>query len=130
MKHAISLAVRSYECDSNGHVNHAVYVNYLEHARIQGLQAAGCDYAGLLEVGYATVVTRLEIRYRAPAHAGDELALETETVSVRRASGTFRQAIRRADTLIATAEVEWGVVDRHGRPCRPPPGFDLRRLAP
>ena len=34
MKHATRLTVRPYECDSYGHVNHAVYVNYLEHARI------------------------------------------------------------------------------------------------
>ncbi len=128
MKFVAPLAVRHYECDSYGHVNHAVFVNYLEHARMQFLQAAGYDYAGLVAAGFFTVIAHLDIAYRAPAFAGDSLEIDTESVATRRASGTFRQTIRRGDTVIAAAEVHWCVVDRTGRPARPPAQFDLRRL--
>ena len=128
MKHETPLAVRSYECDSYGHVNHAVYVNYLEFARIEFLRAHGFDYAGMVEAGYFMVVAHLEIDYRAPAYAGDELRIETEPGEIRRVSGTIRQSIRRGEDLVARAEVRWCVVDRRGLPTKPPAQYDLRGL--
>ncbi|HPC18677.1 MAG: acyl-CoA thioesterase [Kiritimatiellae bacterium] len=130
MFHLTTLTVRSYECDSSGHVNHAVYVNYLEHARLQFLRASGFDYPGLVAAGFNTVIARLIIAYRAPAFAGDELSIATEPVSTKRLSGVFRQIIRRGPDLIAEADVHWGVVDQRGRPARPPAAFDLRSLMP
>jgi len=38
---SVRVTVRSYEIDSNGHVNHAVYHQYGEHARSEQLLAAG-----------------------------------------------------------------------------------------
>ena len=128
MKHKVSLAVRHYECDSYGHVNHAVYVNYLEHARMQYLQAAGFDYAGLIADGFLTIISKLTIAYRAPAFAGDELQIESEPAETRRIRGVFRQRILRGAVLLAEAEVHWCVVDRNGRPARPPEKYDLRRI--
>lgn len=130
MKHATRLTVRPYECDSYGHVNHAVYVNYLELARMQFLQTAGFDYKGLIQDGFFTVIARLDISYRAPAYADDELAIETEAVDVRRIGGTFHQTIRRGDAVVAEADVHWCVVNADGRPARPPEKYDLRRLLP
>lgn len=129
MRHVTQLTVRTYECDSYGHVNHAVFVNYLEHARMQHLRAAQFDYDGLIAAGYFTVIARLNIAYQAPAYAGDELEIETEPIRLRRVSGTVRQTIRRGDTVIAQAEVHWCVVNTNGQPARPPAPFDLRRLA-
>jgi acyl-CoA thioester hydrolase len=128
MKHVTSLTVRHYECDSYGHVNHAVYVNYLELARMQFLRAAGFDYSGLIAAGFITIISRLDISYRSPAFADDVLAIETEPGETRRVSGTFHQVIRRGETLIAEADVNWCVVNQAGRPARPPEKFDLRRL--
>ena len=90
MKHTTPLTVRPYECDSYGHVNHAVYVNYLELARMQFLHAAGFDYKGLIAAGYFTVISRADISYRSPAYAEDELAIETEPTEMRRVSGAFQ----------------------------------------
>ena len=125
MKHETTLKVRSYECDSYGHVNHAVYVNYLEHARIEYLHAAGFDYEGMVAAGYFMVVARLEIDYRRPTFANDELRIETEPARTRRASGTMRQTVRRGDEVVASGMATWCVVDREGRPARLPEGFDL-----
>ena len=130
MKHTTPLTVRPYECDSYGHVNHAVYVNYLEHARGQFLRAAGYDYKGLLAAGFFTYIARLDISYRSPAFADDELAIESEPREMRRVSGVVHQVIRRGETVIAEADVHWCVVNGAGKPARPPEAFDLRRLAP
>lgn len=129
MKHITKLNVRSYECDSYGHVNHAVYVNYLEHARVQFLYAAGHDYKGMVAAGYFMVISRLDISYRVPAYADDELVIETEPRETRRVRGIIHQVIRRGDAVVAEADVSWCVVDRNGRPARPPEVHDLRELA-
>jgi acyl-CoA thioester hydrolase len=130
MKHVTPLTVRPYECDSYGHVNHAVYVNYLEHARMQFLHAVGFDYKGLIAAGFFTVISRLDISYRSPAYADDDLEIETEAREARRVSGVFHQVIRRGSVGIAEADVYWCVVDDRGRPARPPEPFDLRSLVP
>lgn len=130
MKHTTSLTVRHYECDSYKHVNHAVYVNYLELARMHYLRAAGFDYDGLIATGFITIITRLDISYRSPAFADDVLVIETESRETRRVSGRFHQEIHRGPTLIAEADVNWCVVNQAGRPARPPEIFDLRRLVP
>ncbi len=130
MKHTTPLTVRPYECDSYGHVNHAVYVNYLEHARMQFLHAAGYDYKGLIAAGFFTVISRLDIAYRSPAYADDALEIETESRETRRVSGVFHQVIRRGPDVVAEADVHWCVVDGAGRPARPPERYDLRRLLP
>jgi YbgC/YbaW family acyl-CoA thioester hydrolase len=130
MKHTTRLTVRSYECDSYGHVNHAVHVNYLEHARVQFLYAAGFDYKGMIAAGFFMVIARLDIVYRLPAYADDELAIETEPRETRRISGAIHQIIRRDEELIAEADLAWCVVDGAGRPARPPAEYDLRRLGP
>lgn len=130
MKHLTPLTVRPYECDSYGHVNHAVYVNYLEHARMQFLHAAGFDYKGMIADGFFTVISRMDVSYRSPAYADDALEIETEATGIRRIGGTFHQVIRRGDTTVAEADVYWCMVNGDGRPARPPEKYDLRRLLP
>lgn len=130
MKHETPLTVRPYECDSYGHVNHAVYVNYLEHARMQFLHALGFDYKGLIAASFFTVISRLDISYRAPAFADDELVIETAPTEMRRVSGRFHQTIWRGGTVVAEADIHWCVVDGNGRPARPPEAYDLQRLMP
>ena len=49
--YTIALQVRNYECDMEGIVNNAVYLNYLEHARHQFLRSAGIDFAELTQQG-------------------------------------------------------------------------------
>lgn len=39
--------VRDYECDLQGVVNNAAYLNYLEHARHEMLRLSGIDFAEL-----------------------------------------------------------------------------------
>jgi len=128
MKHAISLTVRPYECDSYGHVNHAVYINYLEYARIRFLHEAEYDYPGLLKAGFFTYISRVDVSYRSPAFSDDDLTIESEPALLRRVSGVMHQVIRRGNTVIAEANVHWCIVNGEGRPSRPPKAYELRSL--
>ena len=124
--HVTALTVRPYECDPYGHVNHANYLHYLEVARLDYMRAVGFDYHGLLAAGYIMPITRIDISYRAAALSEDDLTIESTPIAVRRVTGSMKQTIRRADTVIAEATVEWCIVTRDGHPARPPSAYDLR----
>ena len=64
--HTCSLSVRSYECDSYGHVNNAVYLHYLEYARHEYLRDIGVSIPELRESGYGLLVAKVSIEYRRP----------------------------------------------------------------
>ncbi|MEM8925281.1 MAG: thioesterase family protein [Actinomycetota bacterium] len=132
MTHTCTIDVRFAELDPYGHVNHAVYVTYLEVARTEALAACGIPLDEMAGRGVQLVVTTLNVRYRRAATAGDRLTVETSVAELRRARGTWRQRILRGDEELVTAEVTAGVTDADGRPIRPPDWLypALRQLLP
>ncbi|MEX2551029.1 MAG: thioesterase family protein [Nitriliruptoraceae bacterium] len=116
-----SLAVRFHELDPYGHVNHAVYLTYLEVARVERLERRGISLLGLAErTGVQLVVAEVTARYLAPAVAGDRLEVTCLLAERRRASARFHQEIRRNGDLLLEAAVRTATLDRHGRPCAMP----------
>jgi acyl-CoA thioester hydrolase len=115
-----ALRVRFHELDPNGHVNHGVYANYFETARIELLESLGFGPDVLAERGVHLVVVELRIRFKRPARAGERLIVETRIAELARASSWWHQTLRRDDEVIAEAEVRSSATDRTGRPCRPP----------
>jgi len=130
MTHECALEARSYECDSYGHVNNAIYLNYLEYARVEFLRKAGISYQGLREKGYGLVITRVCIDYKVPVLEGDRLRVLTSPRQKGRASSTFSQRIYRGEELVADAEVTWACIGPEGRPVRFPPELGVRELEP
>jgi acyl-CoA thioester hydrolase len=124
------LTVRTYECDSNGHVNNANYLNYLEYARYELLRDVGFDYKAMTKAGYGIYVARIEIEYKKPALADDELLIESRPIKKGAVSGTIAQEIKRGDDLLAEAKVTWAFVDSTGKPAKIPPEFDMPGLKP
>jgi len=57
----LEFEVRDYECDLQGIVNNARYLNYLEHTRHKYLLSKGIDFARLHNEGIDLVVSRIEI---------------------------------------------------------------------
>jgi acyl-CoA thioester hydrolase len=115
-----NLGVRFHELDAYGHVNHGVYLNYFEQARVELLDDIGFGLKVLEERGIQLVVVEVTIRYLAPAELGDRLVIETELVQLRRATGIWEQRLLRGDELLATARVRSAATNRQGRPIRPP----------
>lgn len=130
MVHSSELSVRTYECDSYGHVNNANYLHYLEFARHEYLKAIGFDYAGCVAAGYGLYVTRIEIDYRRPAVLDDRLVIESKAVKKGAVSGTLEQLIRHGTDTVAFAKVSWAFVDSTGRPCRIPERWSVPGLEP
>ena len=124
------LTVRTYECDSYGHVNNANYLNYLEYARYELLKDIGFDYPKAVSAGYGVYITRIEIDYKRPAVTDDRLVIKTWPLKRGVASGTLAQEILRGDDVLVRAKVTWAFVDSKGMPVRIPKELDVPGLNP
>ena len=67
----LEIAVRDYELDSEGIVNNAIYLHYLEHTRHAFVKQEGIPFGSLTSDGLMPVVRRLEIKYCTPLRSGD-----------------------------------------------------------
>lgn len=126
--HETRVAVRSYELDSFGHLNHAVYLNYFEHARFQALTDRGFSPWVMKERDEAVHVVRIEVDYRVEAFLGQEMVVRTRAESARNTSMVLAQeavAVEDPDTVYARARVTAVWIGPDGRPMRIPD--DVRR---
>lgn len=89
-KHETRLKVRSYELDFFQHVNNAVYLNYIEQARVELLQSAGFALDDFLAQKILPVVVNVNINYRKPSLLGDELAIFTHISRIGTSSFAMR----------------------------------------
>ncbi len=131
MKVTTNLKVRPYECDSYNHVNNAVYLNYLETARMDYLEKCGFKYDEFFQAGYFLFVTHVDIHYKVSAKMHEELKIESWPVKIGAVSGTMHQIITKPDGQIsAEADVTWGCVSTSGRPSKIPAEFMVDGLKP
>lgn len=88
--------VRFRDVDGMGHVNNAVYLTYLEEARIAFLRPIGADPAGM-------ILARAEIDFRAPLADGDELEIGVRPLRVGTKSFELAYQVRVGKKLAAEA---------------------------
>ena len=118
MAHSTQIKPRFYELDPYDHVNHSVYIQYFETARIEWLESVGYGLDRLKKLGRQIVVVRITTSFTTPAVAGDLLTVTTEVAEVRRATVSWRQQITRGDDVIASQLMEAAMTDAGGRPTR------------
>lgn len=118
--------------DPYGHVNHAMYLTYLEQGRAEALEAADISLTRVAQEGFQFVITEVNAKYLVAATAKEPIIVETAIGSLRRISGVWSQRIVSPDdsTVYLTAELKAGITDRRGRPAKPPTWMldGLRRL--
>ena len=113
-----ALQVRAYECDSLGHVNNAVYLQWLQQLTLDASHAAGLDDANA-----AWSLQTLAIEYHAPARDSDTLKLATWVLDSHDSSLTRGYKVHRVDgdvdTHVASARIQWVWRDRPSGQPRP-----------
>lgn len=116
----IELQVRDYECDVQGIVNNAVYLNYLEHCRHKFLNFVGVDFVQLHNDGIDAVVIRAEIDYRYPLIPGDDFYVRLKIRKLGRLKIIFDQFIHRKsdEKLMLNARITT-VLTKNNRPVSP-----------
>jgi acyl-CoA thioester hydrolase len=136
--------VRFNECDPLGHVNNAVYLNYLEQVAIDHASAMGWSASELTAAAGALFVARKhEITYHQPAYENDLLLVCTWPTEMRGARGMRSYTVSRFSgdrsgwvdravpfaempviekrELIVSAQTEWAFMNvTTGRPVRIP----------
>jgi acyl-CoA thioester hydrolase len=125
------LRVRHYEMDALGHVNNAVYQNYLEQAAIEHSESLGFNFELYQELGGVFVMRRVEIDYLRPAVASDTLEITTWLEEIRGTRARRRYEIRKQnkDDLLVTAEALWVWVDTKSMRPRPIPDVLLSKFS-
>jgi acyl-CoA thioester hydrolase len=111
----IRIPVRFAECDPYGVVWHGHYVLYLEHAREALTGRFGFTAARALEMGYRVPITRMEMRYRAPARPDEIIRVTAALQSPSVARLVIDYQIRNEPgDLLASGQTEQVVLNREG----------------
>jgi acyl-CoA thioester hydrolase len=114
------------DIDTAGHVNNAVYFNYIEDCAMQTAVAHGWPLARTQEAGFAVIARQHQITYHNPAHLDDEIEISTwATLHGRATADRFYSIVRPRDGLkLAQATTRWVWVDlQTGRPIRIPADY-------
>jgi len=117
------LVVRFSDCDPLAHVNNAVYLTYLEQARITLWRAQLGAWPRPMPDGgggrEGFILARAEVDFRAPAREGDELEVRLALAGFGRTSATYEYEIvdLASDRVIASAKTVQVWIDYDaGRP--------------
>jgi len=98
----LAVEARSYELDPYGHLNNAVYINWLEHGRLGYLRDRAQSYTSVPEqFGVHVVVVHTELSYRAQVQLGEHLVIRTSIEKFGSSSFTFAQSIAYPDGRMA-----------------------------
>ncbi|MEP6909653.1 MAG: thioesterase family protein [Actinomycetota bacterium] len=89
--------VRFRDLDSIGHVNNAVFLTYLEDARIGFLSSFGAEVENM-------ILARVEIDFRSPLRLGDEIETGVRPSGVGTKSFELEYEVRSGDTVAAEAK--------------------------
>ncbi len=121
----VEVEARSYELDPYGHLNNAVYVNWLEHGRLCFLRDRGHTYTSVPETfGVHVVVVRQDLQYKAQVRLGDRLSVTSRIARLGRTSFTFSQEIAFPDGRVASSgEVTMACVGKDGAAAEVPQGL-------
>jgi acyl-CoA thioester hydrolase len=130
----VSVTARQYESDVNGHVTHARYLDWTDHARYEYLGAAGIDVGTFRDAGVGPAILELTVKYLGEVRAGQVVTVTVEPEYDAGKTFTLRHRILRLDrdgTQVLAAEqfAVMGLLDHTTRRLVPEPLTRLQALA-
>jgi len=118
---SIEFKIRDYECDQQGIVNNAVYLNYLQHARHEYGLSTGLDWLELGKKGIDLVIRRAELDYFRPLKPGMMVRVTANPVRKGKFRLYFEQEILiLPDEEVAVKALMTAACVTDGRPAAPP----------
>ena len=118
--------VRFRDLDPMGHVNNAVFLTYIESARVAFLEHLGA--ATTLEE-MAIIVARVEIDFRAPVRLGDEIEVTARASRFGDKSFDLDHEVRVDGRIVAEAKTVLVTYDYSTREAVPIPDEWREKLA-
>lgn len=112
-------AVRSYELGPDGTARPQAVLQWLEHAVFRAAVRAGWPRDRMEGAGFVTYVVGHQLALGEAAREGEELAVSSRLVDLRRVSGTWHHEFHGADGRLVAADRARGAfldLDGHVRP--------------
>lgn len=122
--------VRSYELGPDAAARPQAIVQWIEHAVFRAAERAGWRREQMEEAGFLTLVVGHHLVLGEPALEGDELAVTSRLIELRRVSGTWHHEVhRKGGALVAADRARGAFLGLDGRVQPAPAGLldDLLR---
>ena len=104
------------DCDTAGHVNHAVMLTLLERARWAALEKH-MKFEDYIRRSQFAVVRHAEISFSNPALPGDDFIVRTGLESIGNTSFTVKQVAKnQRGALVCEAKIIYVTLSAEGRP--------------
>lgn len=116
MSDALKIHIYPGDCDTAGHVNHAVMLTLLERARWAALEKH-MQFGDYIRRSQWAVVRHVDVSYSNPALPGDDFIVRTGLQSIGNTSFTVKQvAHNQRDALVCEAKVVYVTLTPDGKP--------------
>jgi len=106
LKPILDKRIYYHDTDCGGVVYYANYLKYFEEARTEFLSQNGIELKSLRDQGFEFAVSKVEIKYHAPARYDDRVSVYAEVKEVKNASLLFYQELRKKDRVLTSAFIE------------------------
>jgi len=114
----IEMKVRDYECDSQGVVNNANYLHYMENTRHEFMYSLGMTFKDSHLLNIDPVVVRANLHYKTPLTGGD-VFISRFTVERKGVKIVFNQTIyRKSDNVLCCSGIIETAILINGKPSR------------
>ena len=107
-----SLLIREHHLDTFGHVNNATYLEILEEARWDFIDARGFGLKHIQKLGLGPTILEWNIKFLKEIRLRESIIIESQTLSYERKIGILRQDIVNADKEVCCqAKMTFGLFD-------------------
>jgi acyl-CoA thioester hydrolase len=106
-EHTLEIVVAANEIDSLGHVNNAVYVQYLEMVATAHAERLGMGLEVLRSLEAIPVIREHHLKYLRPAKLGDVLTVHTRVEGMQGVRATRRNTISLGETVLLESFATW-----------------------
>ena len=108
--------IKERHLDTFGHVNNATYLELLEEARWEFLNARGFDLKTIHESGVGPVVLEIQIKFLKELRLRQPIVIESQMLSYEKKIGIMRQDILdEHNSLCCQAKMTFGFFDLEAR---------------
>jgi acyl-CoA thioester hydrolase len=106
-EHTLEVTVTANEIDALGHVNNAVYVQYIEAVAAAHAERVGMGLEVLRALEAVPVVREHHLKYLRPAKLGDVLTVHTRVEGMQGVRAMRRNTISLGETLLVESFATW-----------------------
>ena len=116
MSDELTIHIHPSDCDTAGHVNHAVMLTLLERARWNALEKH-MRFEDYIKRSQWAVVRHIEASYSNPAMPGDDFIVRTGLLSTGNTSFTVKQVAKnQRGALVCEATIVYVTLSPQGKP--------------